>query len=88
MRANLLRRGTVAAALMLAWGAAPAQSVPSPPSPILKPPAMTPSQSGSSGPTSQPGTLQPPGTFDNADTDRDGRLSPEEFYNAWRNFAR
>lgn len=26
--------------------------------------------------------------FDNADTDRDGRLSSEEFYNAWRNFAR
>jgi len=25
--------------------------------------------------------------FDNADTDRDGRLTPEEFQNAWRYFA-
>ena len=25
--------------------------------------------------------------FDNADADRDGRLTPEEFYNAWRYFA-
>ena len=25
--------------------------------------------------------------FDNADTDRDGRLTPEEFQNAWKRFA-
>jgi hypothetical protein len=25
--------------------------------------------------------------FDNADSDRDGRLTPEEFQNAWRYFA-
>jgi hypothetical protein len=25
--------------------------------------------------------------FDNADTDRDGHLTPEEFQNAWKRFA-
>jgi hypothetical protein len=25
--------------------------------------------------------------FDNADTDHDGRLTPEEFQNAWKRFA-
>jgi len=28
------------------------------------------------------------GWFDNADTDRDGRLTPEEFQNAWKSYAR